>query len=634
MSLRIRGIVSKFNKSKNNRLLQGLIKSGPKGFPEGKDRMKMEKIWRRVPSPGNEKGLAQSLNISPKIASLLIQRDIHTYQDAFLFFRPQMEALYDPFRMKGMKKSIDRIHRSITKGEKILFYGDYDVDGTTSVSLMYRYFLPIYSRIQYYLPDREKEGYGVSLKGIEWAHKEGIDLIISLDCGIKSSSEISRARELGMDFIICDHHLPDEELPEAYSILNPKQRDCPYPFKFLSGCGIAFKLIQAYTQSYPGSGIDPSDLLDLVSLSIACDMVEVQDENRILALHGLIKLNSRPLKGIHALLKTCKKPMAIASDKTPSLTSEPETKKLSGSEENKAEIRFQEILFQLGPRINAAGRMGDAHRVVELLTTENTFLAETISQDLDQENVKRREAEKKITQEALSMIQEENLEDKFTNVLFHPEWHKGLVGIVASRVIEKHFAPTIILTESQGKIVGSARSVGDFNIYEAIHDCGYLLIQYGGHSAAAGLRMEKENLEPFKYEFEKVVRNKLGGMVLKPILQYHEELDIEEISSSFLKILDQFAPFGPGNPVPVFLSKKVSLQSFRKLNSTHLKVEIKRNRDVLEGIGFGLGHLSEEIGPEIPVDIYYHLDWNTFRGNTRIQLIIKDIKPQKTLWQN
>lgn len=577
-------------------------------FPQAKDKTKMEKKWL---SPflktGREGELSKALNISPKIGSLLIQRGIESYDQAFEFFRPSMQGLHDPFQMKGMKKAVERIHHAIIQNQKILLFGDYDVDGTTSVSLLFRYLISIYPHIQFYLPDRELEGYGVSMKGMEWAYSEGIQLIISLDCGIKSLAEVHRAQQWGIDFIICDHHLPDEDLPKAYSILNPKQRDCFYPFKFLSGCGIAYKLVQAYHQTYK-EGILPESLMDLVALSIACDMVEVQDENRILAFHGLKKLNSDPILGIFELVKTC------------------QNKTNSSLEGGISTIRFQDILFQLGPRINAAGRMGNAHRVVNLFTTENESLAQSICQDLDEENQKRREIEKRITQEALELLQKENQVYRFSNVLYCPNWHKGLVGIVASRVIEKHYAPTIILTESQGKITGSARSVGQFNIYDAIQNCSHLLEKFGGHTSAAGLSLSPHKLEDFKIAFEETVEKTLLGLPMKPEIQFHEELELEEITPSFLNVLEQFAPFGPANPVPVFLSRSVKIQKAKKINDAHMKLELKRKNEDLIAMGFGLSDLWDSLENPECIDFCYHIEWNTFRGQNSIQLIIKDIK--------
>jgi len=567
------------------------------------------------------KELAQSLHISPKLGSLLIQRNINSYEEAFRFFRPKLENLHDPFLMKGMDRAVNRVLQAIDQKESILLFGDYDVDGTSAVSLLYRFLKSCHPQVSYYLPDRELEGYGVSALGIERASKNGVHLIISLDCGIKSKKEVEMARALGIDFIIMDHHLPDENIPKADAILNPKQIDCPYPFKYLSGCGIAFKFSQALKLSRPNTGMEPEHLLDLVALSIACDMVEVEDENRILAYFGLKKLNSNPQMGIQQLLKTCQNSILIATQ-----VKEPT--------ENAKVIGFQEILFQLGPRINAAGRMGGAERVVELFTTEDPSLAAFISLDLNEENLKRREMEKSITRDALEMIQVENLENKFTNVLYHPEWHKGLVGIVASRVIEKHYAPTIILTQSQGKVSGSARSVGDFNIYEAIKSCGHLLNQFGGHAAAAGLSLAPENLRAFQTEFEAVVSRSLEGKALQPQILYHEELVLEEINPSFYKILDQFSPFGPGNPFPTFLSRGVRFLNPRILKETHLKVHIQGKKDILEGIGFGLGAWLNKIEPGKEFDICYQIEMNTFRGNSSLQLLIKDIKFSKPLWQN
>jgi len=577
-----------------------------------------EKVW--IGPERNSaiiESLSDSLKISNKLCSLLAQRNIKNYQEAFHFFRPNLEDLHDPFLMKGMEKTCSRIHQAIRDSDPILLYGDYDVDGTTAVSLLFRYLKKLSPNIQYYLPDREKEGYGVSKSGIEWAKDKGFGLIISLDCGIKSHAEIKLANSYGIDFIICDHHLPDQNLPYSFSILNPKQEDCPYPFKFLSGCGIAFKLIQALNLLLPQENWDMEECLDLVALSIACDMVEVIGENRILAFYGLKRINSNPQLGISSLLKVCHK-NRFGDDPTP-------------------KIRFQEILFQLGPRINAAGRLGDAERVVELFTTEDPFLANNIAHDLDEENIKRKEIEIKITQDALNLLKKEReaLEEEnplpFSNVLYHPEWHKGLVGIVASRIIEKHYAPTIILTESRGMITGSARSVGDFNIYEAIEECKDLLDQFGGHASAAGLQLKKENLGDFKSRFESICTQRMGGISLKPKLYFQEELDLEEINPGFFKILDQFSPHGPGNPSPLFISRRIKITKGPfKIKESHLKLAFsKKDGQILEGIGFGLAHLMKGLFPQTDYDICYQVEMNHFRGNTTIQLLIKDIKPSQ-----
>ncbi len=580
-----------------------------------------EKLWLGL-STDNDKALelAKSLHISPKLSSLLVQRGISSYEQAFQFFRPNLNHLHLPFLMKGMERALDRIHEALQKEEKILLFGDYDVDGTTSVALLYRFFSSFYHKIQYYIPSREKEGYGISRQGIDWAISQNISLIIALDCGIKSLQEIEFANQMKIDFIICDHHLPDVKLPEAWAILNPKQEGCLYPFKYLSGCGIAFKLAQAYEIKFSQKEIPfptkTDSLIDLVALSIACDMVEVNGENRVLAYFGLKKLNANPLIGIRELLKVSRKNHHY-TDQEPSA------------------IGFQEILFQLGPRINAAGRMGDASRVIQLLTTDDAILAQSICQDLNQENNRRKEIEVKITEEALEMINLEiqNLTPKktirYTNVLFHPNWHKGLIGIVASRVIEQYHAPTIIFTESNGRLTGSARSVGNFNIYDAIQDCEKFLDQFGGHAAAAGVSLLPENLIGFKEAFETSVRERLHGDPLKPRLHFHEEIQLAEITPSFYKILEQFAPFGPTNLSPVFLSRGIRMKSeAQKIGGKHLKLQFcNKSHDSISSIGFGLGNLADHLHLETSYDILYQIEMNTFRGKDSLQLLLKDIKP-------
>ena len=594
----------------------------------------MQKIWASpnsnpelTPDLQNDlsRKLSLELNISEKLISLLLQRKIYNYEEARKFFRPNLEDIPNPFLMKGMDEAVDRISKAILNNEAILLYGDYDVDGTTAVSLLYRFLSPLHKSLNYYLPNREKEGYGVSMAGIKWAIENKIKLIISLDCGIKSIQEVAFAKENGIDFLICDHHLPENNLPEALAILNPKQDDCLYPFKFLSGCGIAYKLAQAYSEKKIGAPLVNNELLDLVAMSIACDLVEVEDENRILAFHGLKKLNSNPNSGIESLLKISREKKSLPQSSKPI-------------------IQFQDILFQLGPRINAAGRLGDAHRVVELFTTNNPKLAESISRDLNELNQKRKELELEITAQAIAQLVEQvrNSENQYlilgppgpnnkkaakcTNVLFNPSWHKGLVGIVASRVMEKYYLPTIILTESQNKITGSARSVEGFNIYEAIHECRHLLEQYGGHSAAAGLSMAKENLGLFKEAFEKVVSKIMDGKPSIPKLYYHEELFLEDITPSFFRILEQFAPFGPKNPIPQFITKKIRFSSpAQKIKDIHAKFYIQKGTEVLTAIGFGLGNLTDHLNYNSDYDICYQIEMNTFRGNSSLQIILKDL---------
>ncbi|MFN5704915.1 MAG: single-stranded-DNA-specific exonuclease RecJ [bacterium] len=566
----------------------------------------MEKRWveNRAVDDHIITQLADQLNITSIIATLLVNRGVSNFKEAEAFFRPKAEHIHDPFLMKDMDKAIERIQIAIKENERILIYGDYDVDGTTSVSLVYSFFKPIYSNIDFYIPDRYKEGYGVSVTGIDYAKDNNCSLIIALDCGIKSIEHVDYAKSLGIDFIICDHHLPGSEIPQAYAVLDPKRIDCEYPFKELSGCGIGFKLVQAYCQveNIPLENI--LKLLDLVVVSIASDIVPVTGENRTLAYLGLEYLNSSPRPGLKALIEKtdCK------------------------------ELSINEIVFFIGPRINAAGRIDHAQHAVALLIAETYEEAKRLCEIVDVKNTERKEFDQSITLEAIELLENDiELRNKKSTVLFNCEWHKGVIGIVASRLIDKYYRPTIILTESNGHAAGSARSVNGFDIYEAISSCSDLLEQYGGHKYAAGLTMKIENIPAFIERFEEIVSNTIHVNSLQQEIEIEAELNLIEFNAKFYRILKQFAPFGPGNSKPVFISSNVQLAGdlrvVGKQASNHLKFSIVQNGSyVFECIAYGLGHYYEKLQDVQSFDICYSIEENTWRDKTSIQLNVKDIR--------
>ncbi len=566
----------------------------------------MEKRWveNRAVDEHIITQLADQLNITSIIATLLVNRGVSNFKEAEAFFRPKAEHIHDPFLMKDMDKAIERIQLAIKENERILIYGDYDVDGTTSVSLVYSFFKPIYSNIDFYIPDRYKEGYGVSIAGIEYAKDNNCSLIIALDCGIKSIEHVDYAKSLDIDFIICDHHLPGSEIPKAYAVLDPKRIDCEYPFKELSGCGIGFKLVQAYCQveNIPLENI--LKLLDLVVVSIASDIVPVTGENRTLAYLGLEYLNTSPRPGLKALIEKtdCK------------------------------ELSINEIVFFIGPRINAAGRIDHAQHAVALLIAETYEEAKRLCEIVDVKNTERKEFDQSITLEAIELLENDiELRNKKSTVLFNSEWHKGVIGIVASRLIDKYYRPTIILTESNGHAAGSARSVNGFDIYEAISSCSDLLEQYGGHKYAAGLTMKIENIPAFIDRFEEIVSNTIHVNSLQQEIEIEAELNLIEFNAKFYRILKQFAPFGPGNSKPVFISSNVQLAGdmrvVGKQVSNHLKFSIVQNGSYLfECIAYGLGHYYEKLQDVQSFDICYSIEENTWRDKTSIQLNVKDIR--------
>lgn len=548
------------------------------------------------------KALQQSLGIHPAICHLLVQRGIHTYEQAKHFFRPQLTDLHDPFLMKDMDKAIMRLSNAILLNEKILIYGDYDVDGTTAVATVYLFLKELYPHVDYYVPNRYTEGYGVSSAGIDYAATHGYTLIIALDCGIKSIDQVEAARSRGIDFIICDHHQPGDEIPGAVAVLDPKRKDCMYPYKELSGCGIGFKLIQAYSMQ---QGIPPEKyhrFLDLVCVSIASDIVPITGENRVLAFHGLKKLNTNPVAGLKKL------------------------KEVSGV---KKDMTITDVVFILGPRINAAGRIDDARHAVKLLIADDIdYESDDHAFRLNKMNNERKDLDKSITSHALDLIMnDEKLIRRKSTVLFHPEWNKGVIGIVASRLTETYYRPTVVLTESEGKVTGSARSVKNFDLYEAIYECRDLLIQFGGHKYAAGLTLHPEKVEAFSQRFEEVVGARITDDQLIPELEIDAEIELEDITTKFYSVLQQMAPFGPENMNPVFMTKGVNDTGWSKIvKEDHVKFSVKKNNGVrVDGIGFGLADKINLVKSG-PFDIAYHIDENVWNGTASLQMMVKDIR--------
>lgn len=565
----------------------------------------MKKNWR-IKEQGNPeiiKQLSQQLNINPILANLLVQRGINTFEEARNFFRPSLSQLHDPFLMKDMDKAINRLTQAITNNEAILIYGDYDVDGTTAVALVYTFISSFYKKVDYYIPDRYKEGYGISFDGIDFAAASNFTLIIALDCGIKAVDKVVYATAKGIDFIICDHHRPGNEIPQAIAVLDPKRADCNYPFDELSGCGLGFKLIQAYAQH---TGMDFDLLipyLDLVVVSIAADIVPITGENRVLAHFGLKQLNTNPRQGIKTLLE------------------------LSNV---KRELSVSDLVFVIGPRINAAGRIDSGKKAVDLLVSEDPELAKESGIGINKHNTDRRDLDTTTTLQALEMIEKnESFIHRKTTVLFHPYWHKGVVGIVASRLTEKYYRPTIILTESNGLITGSARSVKDFDVYEAINACSDLLEQFGGHKYAAGLTLKPENLEAFRQKFEETVAASIEDYMLTPEIDIDARINFEQLSFKFQNIIRQLAPFGPGNPAPVFMTEGATDKGYAKLvGLNHLKMDIYQANSpsvILPAIAFQQGDKYSIISKNEQFNICYSVETNEWNGNITLQLNIKDI---------
>jgi single-stranded-DNA-specific exonuclease len=570
--------------------------------------MMVDKKWviKEKPDLYTAEKLAQAINIDISIAQLLVQRGIRTYEEARAFFRPNAGDLHDPFLLKDMDKAIQRILKALEVREKILVFGDYDVDGTSSVAMVYSFLKNEvgYTSCAYYIPDRYKEGYGVSKAGIDFAIDNEFSLIICLDCGIKSVELIQYAKENKVDFIVCDHHLPGPVLPPAVAILNAKQPGCNYPFKELCGCGVGFKLMQALSQKIGLPAQDVYGYLDLVAIATCCDIVPIVNENRIFVSEGLKVLNSQPRPGIKKMLE------------------------LAGI---RKKFSVEDVVFVIGPRINAAGRIKHGSGAVEvLMASANDPLIGEYAEILQSSNKERQGLDKTITTEALYMIEEEGLRDKKSNVLFNAGWHKGVVGIVASRVIERYYKPTIILTESNGLVTGSARSIKGFDIHAAIEKCSSLLENFGGHMFAAGLSMKLENLSLFQLQFEQTVDEMLAGMIPVPEIEIDEELSLEKLNPTFYKIIKQLAPFGPHNMDPVFTCHNlVALEGSRIVGDNHLKLVLapaSQPEISFKAIGFKLGHFLEDLLTGRPFSIAYNLRENEWMGNITLELEVKDIK--------
>jgi single-stranded-DNA-specific exonuclease len=565
----------------------------------------MNKRWAVRDEPDNEdvKKLAAELTIDTVLSILLIQRGIKDYEEARYFFRPDLRHLHDPFLMADMEKAIERIETAISKGEKILVYGDYDVDGTTSVALVYSFFSKLYNNLEYYIPDRYREGYGISTEGIDYAAANGFGLVIALDCGIKSVDKIAYANTKGVDFVICDHHLPGNELPAAIAVLDPKRTDCEYPYKELSGCGIGFKLIQAYAEKSDIPFEEVTAYLDLVAISIACDIVHITGENRVLAHFGLQKLNNEPCTGVKVL-------MEIAGRAT-------------------GNYNISDVVFSLGPRINAAGRIDDAKHAVQLLIACHEDEAREKGMLINVKNTERKGHDLSITDEALSMIAgDEVMIGRKSTVVFNENWHKGVIGIVASRLTEKYYRPTIVLTRSNGHVAGSARSVLGYDLYEALCECKDLLIQFGGHKYAAGLTLHPENVEAFIHRFEEVVSATITDEQLVQQITIDAELALKQIDPKFFRVLNQFGPFGPENMSPVFISRNVYVSGYAGLvGENHLKMTVMQEGSAgFDCIAFNQGLYLPEIKEGKPFDICYHIEENIWREKRSIQLNIKDIR--------
>lgn len=564
----------------------------------------MQKRWVKNPvdQPEVLAQLQQALQIDEVLARLLISRGIQSFEEAREFFRPELGHLHDPFLMQDMEKAVLRIEQALANDEKILVFGDYDVDGTTAVSLVYSFLHKLHPKVDFYIPDRYHEGYGISLQGIDYAETHGFSLIIALDCGIKSVDKIDYAREKGIDFIICDHHLPGEELPKAVAVLDPKRADCNYPFKELAGCGIGFKLVQAFAEKNNIPFEELEIYLDLVAVSIAADIVPINGENRVLAWHGMKRLNEKPCAGLEAL-------MEIAG--------------------RKSSYTLSDAVFQLGPRINAAGRMADAKHAVKLLISHSKEEALEKARLIDMQNEERRGHDTDITEQALAIIQgNPELVNRKTTVVFNERWHKGVIGIVASRLTETYYRPTVVLTQSNGVVAGSARSVEGFDLYEALSSCSDLLEQFGGHKYAAGLTMKSENVTAFQDRFEEVVSATITDELLIQEIKIDATISLDQIDGKFFRILNQFEPHGPQNMSPIFLSKNVyTYGTATVVGGKHLKFKIRQDdSSYFDCIGFGLGDFCDALNSGTAFDVCYSIEENVWKDRRTVQLRIRDIR--------
>ncbi|MBO4339856.1 MAG: single-stranded-DNA-specific exonuclease RecJ [Bacteroidales bacterium] len=573
-----------------------------------------ERHWGLKPAADPEKAaqLATELGIDSVLAELLVQRGVETFEQARSFFRPRLEDLHDPFLMKDMDKAVERLHEAITSGEKILVYGDYDVDGTTAVAQVYSFIKMFSQNVSFYIPDRYDEGYGLSYKALDWAGDNGINLVITLDCGIKAIDKVEYARTKDIDVIICDHHLPEDELPAAVAILDPKREDCNYPFDDLCGCGVGFKLVQGYVKKYR---LDPAllePLLDLQVVSIASDLVSMTGENRILAHYGLKRLNENPRCGLLAMINLSKL--------------------------DPGHITIDDIVFKIGPRINAAGRMESGRLAVELLTATDDKTANRIGEEINDSNNERKSIDREITQQALDMVANGTaLETENVTIVYNPTWNKGVVGIVASRLVEAYYKPTVVLTKSNGFITGSARSVSGFDLYSSIESCADILENFGGHVYAAGLTMKEEHLEEFCHRMNKFVSGNITREELTPVVEIDACLNFSQITPKFVRLLKQFQPFGPGNNNPVFLTEDVyDAGNGRKVGAggVHLKLDLMQENlpyRPLAAIGFNMSEYYDHIKAGNPIDICYSIVENFYRGSSTIQLRLKDIRERDEL---
>jgi len=565
---------------------------------------KLNYAWleKALPKKETVKTLQKELGVDPKLVTLLVQRGINSFEEARTFFRPELESLHNPFLMQDMEAAVQRILSAHQNHERILVYGDYDVDGTTSVAMMASYLKTFHSSTDAYIPDRYKEGYGISFQGIDYAHDNGCTLIIALDCGIKAIDKVEYASQKGIDFIICDHHRPGKTWPKAAAVLDPKRPDCNYPFDELSGCGVGFKLIQALQEKRNRAFEELEIYLDLVSVSIGSDLVPMVGENRVLCTHGLDRLNYNPRPAFKAMMEAA----------------------------NKKQMTITDVVFTIGPRINAAGRIDHGQLAVNLLSSVDAVEIDELNENINELNATRRTLDKAITIEALNQIEELKDEDRKSTVVFHKEWHKGVIGIVASRLTENYYRPTIVFTQSGQVLAGSARSVKGFDVYNALNACADVLEQFGGHMYAAGMTMKPENYDAFKAKFEKVVSETITEEQLTPTMIFDLELNFAEITDKFYRIMKQFAPFGPGNMAPIFLTKNVVDAGGTKkvgADKTHLKLLIKDATAIsFSGIAFSMGHWAEEINKGKPIDILYHIEENEWQGNVTKQLRILDIK--------
>ncbi len=568
----------------------------------------MQAIWniRQLTANENErcKKLAKQLNISPMAARLLVTRGITTPEEARQFIAPQLSQLHDPFRLPDMQKAVERLTMAIQNEEHILVYGDYDVDGTTAVALVYTFLQTQVPNIHldYYIPDRYTEGYGISFQGIDYAQQQGCTLIIALDCGIKAVDKVNYARERNIDFIICDHHNPDEQLPEAVAVIDAKREDNQYPFRDLSGCGVGFKFMQAFASAQGIAFEALLPLLELTAMSIASDIVPVTGENRILAHHGLQHINKQPAVGVKALIH------------------------IAGIEQG--QVNMADLVFRIGPRINACGRIKSGRDAVRLLTTQDAEEAQRMSEEINESNATRKDLDEQITQEALEQLSHDDPNRK-TTVVCSKAWHKGVIGIVASRLTETYFRPTIVLTEADGIASGSARSVGGFDIYAAIDSCRDLLTNFGGHTCAAGLSMKIENLPEFRERFEAYVAAHILPEQQQPIIQAETEIDFADITAPFYNVVRHLEPFGPGNPRPIFVTRNVCNYRYTRAvgqNNRHLRLDVTDKTGVLGGIAFGMGKWEADFKNGYNKDICYEIGLNTYNGKTSLQMMVLDIK--------